>query len=453
MSSQTTKTLKQSVHTRKSTSSVRLGAISGPLVLCLAICACGSKSATESAKEQAASPEVTASDTETAPPPLPTTPPPTLTMPGSEPANMPIQSPSSVPLPTALPIQEIGTFERASWLEGAERAISFRLGNKLFIALAGSGWLRIVAPDGTKVAETDGLGSAIALEAVDIDGDGKVELVVGRGQSSKAISAPPGVFIYRFDGSRFQSAESIELPTTIDRSNLVDVVPDPNKKGFLWVAWDTIRADTTLLAATRDAKTRTWKTEVIDTIGNPTALASGDPDGDGKTDLFVARPNGQERNTLGDLFLHRPGALNEFLPITYGAYDMVVHKNQVIVVDGWHYRYGPEARGLVTQLIFENGKWRSQILVNVLNHRSFRRVRLGDVNGDGKLDAIAAGGYGPAILVPSLEPLANFVPVFGTGTKAHKGRTDDVLAVDLDGNGRDEVLVLSSKPGIWRADE
>lgn len=455
MSSQTSETVKQSARIGETGERLRLCAVPC-ILLFLCLGACGSKSEDKgqaSTAEQKATSAAAAGSQAEPPaqaPDLPTTPPPTLTLPAAGLGSAPIITETGSPLPLALPLQAIGTVKDAPWLKGAERAVSFRRGNKLFIAIAGPGWLRIVTPDGTKVAETDGLGSAQALEAIDIDGDKNVELVVGRGRSKHALSAPHSLFIYRFDGSRFQSSESIDLPPSPQRPVLVDVADDPKKKGFLWVAAFDSRKEAALIAATRDPKKRTWKAEVIDHIGVPWALASGDPNGDGTTDLFVARPNGEDQKTIGDLFMHRRGALNEMLPTRYGAHDMVVYNNQLIATDGWHYNFGRQARALVTKFVFENGKWNSQVLINVERKTGYQRVRLGDVNGDGKIDAVAAGN-GPAIVVPSLEPVSGYAPALGPfKVETH---VDDILPVDLDGNGRDEVLLLGPKPGIWQADE
>jgi hypothetical protein len=351
-------------------------------------------------------------------------------------------------LPAALPLRAVGTIEPAPWLQGAERVAVLRVGAKPFVVAAGTGWLRVFSAKGELVAEAGGEGAAHVLEIMDLDRDGQAEIAVGRGLGREAMQAQPSVTVYRFDGSALGAPRTMPMPETT-RAQIIGVVADPGKKGRMWIGSFDSKYHVTVFEVEFDpsgAATSAPRSKPFGRVRIPMAMASGDPDGDGRTDLFIARPYGDSLEAPGDVFILGEDGERSVLPSKRGARAVAVSGPDVIYADGWHREYARKGRALITRARRDGSAWKAQILVRVEGRHGYDRLRTGDVDGDGRTDAVAAGN-GPAVLVRGLEPVTGHVPSLGDVDAT------DVYVADIDGDGRDEVIIIGPSPGIWRLAE
>lgn len=359
----------------------------------------------------------------------------------------PIQPPEPTgALPPALPTKETGAVSAAPWLAGAERVHALVQGGSPFVVAAGTGWLRVYRPDGTMVAHAGGRGAAQVLELLELSpapgGAAQSVIAVGRGLGREALDAPPSIGLYRFDGHALSPPEEVPIPAT-SRAQIVGIAADPERSSWLWILAFDSKYQAALLGAKR-GEGGVFVTTQLARIRMPMALAAGDATGDGKTDLLIARPYGEGLDAPGDVFVLSESGQRDLLPAVRGARAVVVHGSDVLYTDGWHREYGRKANALITRARWDGRSWRSQVLAHVAGRHGYDRLRVGDVDGDGSMDVVAAGN-GPAIWVRGLSP--------SSGNVAALGRLDayDAFPADLDGDGRAEVIIAGPEPGIWRA--
>jgi hypothetical protein len=282
----------------------------------------------------------------------------------------------------------------------------------------------------------------------DADGDGKLDLIEGRGRGRGDLNAPMRVTVYR--SGRLQQRENIPMPAT-SRAQVVSVAPDPTAPGALFVAVYESKYTVRFLRATRDER-GTWTTEPKGTARVVSAMAVADVDADGTAELLLARPYGDEPDQPGEVSVATAGApVSARLPVVGGARSIVVAGDLVVYSDGWDREYGRKARGLITRAVRDGDGWRATVIADVPGRWSYDDLRLGDLEGDGLKEIIAAGN-GPAIAVP--------LGAAGAGQVRRLGDRDvyAVYPADLDRDGADEVLMIGPKPGepgasrgwIWR---
>jgi hypothetical protein len=348
-------------------------------------------------------------------------------------------------LPAALPLRAMGTVEPAPWLQGAERVAVVQVDARPFVIAAGTGWLRIYSVTGERVAEARGEGAAHVLEVMDLDRDGQAEIVIGRGLGREALQAGPSVTVYRFDGRALGVPRTLPMPETT-RAQIIGVVADPGKKGRMWIGAFDSKYHVTVLEVeidASDAATSAPRSKPFGRVRIPVAMASGDPEGDGRTDLIIARPYGDSLEAPGDVFILGEDGARKALPSKRGARAVVVSGPDILYADGWHREYARKGRALITRARRHGSAWKAEILVRVEGRHGYDRLRTGDVDGDGKMDAVAAGN-GPAVLVRGLAPVTGHVPALG------EVDATDIYVADIDGDGRDEVIIAGPSPGIWR---
>lgn len=370
-------------------------------------------------------------------------PPAAKTAPAADDAAVPVALDAAPVAPTVA----AGLIEEAPWLDGAER-VAVVPGPDPVIAVAGPGWLRLLTARGRPRGVTRAIGSAQVLEVFDADGDGTLDVIEGRGRGRGALQAPMTLAIYR--SARLGRRETVPLPAS-DRAEIVSVAPDPTAPGALFVAAYESKYMVRFLRATRQ-KNGTWTTEDRGSARVVSEMAVADVDGDGTPEVFMARPYGDTPEQPGEVaLLGRRAEEGGRLPVVGGARSVRVARDKVIYSDGWHREYGRKARGLITRARRAGDTWEATVIAEVPGRWSYDELRLGDLEGDGLTEIIAAGN-GPAVAVP----------LRGSGAAAVRLLGDrEVYAIypaDLDRDGADEVLMIGPKPGepqasrgwIWR---
>lgn len=345
-------------------------------------------------------------------------------------------------------------------LVGAQRVAAITRDGHHLIVAGGVGWLSLIDGEGRVVERSperpDGAGApqpaggVQLLEAIDVDGDGAEEIVVGRGRARAARDAAASLTIYR--PGKLGAGESIPVPAS-PRAELIGAAVDPSRSGRLYFGAFDSKYMVTLYVASRTAAG--WQVDEVNRLRMAWGLVATPVDRDDRVDLVVARLYGDRRETDGDVLWLGPEGQRRPLPSTRGARAITAASEggvrYLIYSDGWDRRYRAEALGLVTRASFRDGAWRRDTLANVKGRFSFDRLRVGDVDGDGKHEVICAGN-GPALRVP-LAPAPERVARLGSE------EAWDACPVDLDGDGADEVVVLGPTPGdlehtrgwLWRS--
>lgn len=206
----------------------------------------------------------------------------------------------------------------------------------------------------------------------------------------------------------------------------------------------------------------TWRVEEIDRQANMFVheIEIGDVDGDGKMEFFAtpSKPNKLDQEQAGEVTMYKsaPGGWQKSIVDAPGD----THAKEILTADvdadGVSELYivweGALAQGgalvrpvVVKQYRMKDGAWTSAVVAEVPD-RQMRALAAGDVNGDGKIDLVAAG-------------LSSGLWLFeqdGAGWKKTQidaqssGFEHPVLLADLDGDGMLEIYVGSEDQGELR---
>lgn len=352
-----------------------------------------------------------------------------------------------IPLPAEVAPVAFGTVEPAPWLEEALRVAAVRVpaargrkGSETLVVAAGLRWLRLHRPDGELVAETSAPGGAQLLEVLDVTGDGRDDILIGRGVVRGALGVPASLRVH-LAADLTGEPEKIPLPDST-RSQVVGVAPASGRPGDLYVAAFESKYMTGLFRARRHGP-GDWRIEKLGSARVVGGIASVSRPGAEDRALVVARIYGDGLEEPGLVEVRLEGEL-ELVPSTRGARAIVAlpsDTGDLVFADGWHKNYGQMAQALLTRGHRGESAWESHTLARVGDRFGYDRLRIGDVGGDGQIEVLAAGN-GPAVAV-NLRPGA---PVRALGDVD----ATDLYPVDLDGDGADEVILAGPNPGIWR---
>lgn len=122
-----------------------------------------------------------------------------------------------------------------------------------------------------------------------------------------------------------------------------------------------------------------------------------DLDGNGQPEWVVGRPYGDEKLAPGDLLVYRDGNTPETVPTQLGLRSIGVGRlrpggaPELLFGDGWHYRYGTDARGRLSRASQVQGKWESQLIEDTQGQYEIGQIRAIDLERDGVDEVIAAG--------------------------------------------------------------
>ncbi len=336
-----------------------------------------------------------------------------------------------------VPVRLPGIMEPAPWLEDANRVVAYGQGDKTVIVAAGTHWLRWFSKDGKKLGEHVGVGGVQVLEASDLDGDGTIEIIVGRGRARGANDAPASLEVLRL--GKKTVTETISLPET-SRAQVVAAVPVPGMQGGLWVASFVSKFE---VAVDRYARDRSGQWSRVESrgrhrvVGDMSVLPDGTP--------VIAKMYGDTSDAPGGVYALTSESTVAAIPSTRGARALLAMPGpqmSLAMADGWHKEYGKRAQGLVTVMTQDGNVWKRSGGVHVAKVYGFSRLRLGNVHSTEKLAVIASGNGNAVVMLPNrpelLYELADRVAY-------------DAYPIDLGGDSRMEVVIAGPDPAIWSA--
>jgi hypothetical protein len=267
------------------------------------------------------------------------------------------------------------------------------------------------------------LGPGVAW--VDLDGDGKEDLIVGAGRTGR-------IAFFHNTGTRLQPSDLHPPPAPGDLTTILGWPPPDGRGGSLVLAGiANYEARTTASVVAYSPRTGA----VTPLIGSDTAsvgpLALADYDGDGTLDLFVGAriyPGGYPLSPSSHLYHNRAGrfvldSANDRLFYELGMVSAAVFSDidgdgdqDLIVTLEW---------GAIHIFLNDHGRFRAAEFSGLSNVNSrWNGLATGDLDGDGRLDIIATSwGRNLGYHASDSDPLLLY-----TGFFSGRGRPDAVLA-------------------------
>jgi hypothetical protein len=294
---------------------------------------------------------------------------------------------------------------------------------------------------------------ATALAAADVNGDGKLDLVIGN-RNDAGSQTTVSVLLGHGDGT-FSKAWSLVGGGSVTAARLADF--SGNGKPDLVL---NANSELMVLPGNGDGTFGTPVTYKVPGSIEFSAIYAGDFNGDGKLDLAVAGNGlnillGNGDGTFGPPVAYDPGirpiqlAMGDFNGD--GKLDFAA-----LYLD----HYGSDQKDITLLLGNGDGTFRTGATISTgLEYGS--QLAAGDFNGDGKLDLAAAGGSGVLVLLGNgdgtFQPGQEYAQGVGTLIAAdlnHDGRADLIAGGIADGTGSNDATVqvfLGNSPSALNA--
>lgn len=303
------------------------------------------------------------------------------------------------------------------------------------IIVADATRLRVLAPDGTQIAEAPVERAAHVL-SVSADSGGAV-LVSGWGRSLQHPDATARVSLYRLD--RSQLTEEVVIEPETERAEVVSVIA---RDDDLVVSWFQSKFMVETARATRSEEG--WTLTSLDVTRMATSAATGDVDHDGDIDQVIGRVYGDQTSADGDAFLRRD---TERIPIPTlrGVRGLAVgdldrdDKLEVYLGDGWHQNYGAIAEARLSRSSWTGEAFQTEVIA--VHDRpgeytvwEIGVANLGERDGDDAL--VVRTNLGVFVYVPRAEGWA----------RADLGGPYNTFAIgNIDGESGDELLLAGDQ--------
>lgn len=312
-------------------------------------------------------------------------------------------------------------------LEGAERLPTLDFGTRIaasesqpeLYAVAGEGEIRWYK--GAKELDaTQFVGSAHALECVDLDGDGQSDWVLGAGRSRDAKQAPLSLLLF-LGGDDKNAPIEVSLP----QSTRADFVAISHSDVGLVVAFFLSKFEVGIYRLTLEKRTPSLsKIAQRRVVGDIGALG---------TEVVVTSLYGKHPDLPGGVELLRGAESSLALPAQGGARGVaVLGESQVVYGDGWKKRYAKEAKGLLTFVTKGPKGWHPSKIISVKDRFGFKRIRHRKHRGTSYL---LISGEGPGLLWSAKRSLRQL----------HSGISRDIDIVNMDSDGALEIIVLGDE--------
>ncbi|MEW5852762.1 MAG: VCBS repeat-containing protein [Myxococcota bacterium] len=336
-------------------------------------------------------------------------------------------------------------------LPGQRRDVSAFLGDAVKVAggdldgdgkselvVATAAQLRVLDTAGREKASVPTPGGAQLLSVVDLDGNRRGCILVGWGMDLAHRDAAARVSVYRLERGHLVEETVLTPPTT--RAEITTLLHVGGSPPTLLITHYVDKYDTRSVYAARTVEG--WKIQEIARIRMASAYARGDVDGDGKPDVVVGRPYGDDRTADGDIFLLRPDGTRVPIPSLRGVRALTVADSdgdrlpEIFYADGWHMDYGRVARGQLSWARWDKGAFTREVIEDTPGQFTLFKVLAADVDGDGTPEIVTQGSA--------------YARVFKRVGSQWKGLTvgeagKDLAVAELDGKPGVDVVIVAEK--------
>lgn len=308
--------------------------------------------------------------------------------------------------------------------------------------------------------DSAGVGKA-SINFADLDGDGKQDMVsVNHWQNE--------IFVYRNKSSLgsilFDAALTLPSPNTPYNTLLHDLDGDGKPEMVVINA----QASVSYISIYRNISLPgriAFEPAIIVPVGwNDSRVSAGDLDGDGKPDLFVNDGGNtnmggydfsilRNTSTLGRISFERILIPHKGGSHTDGALGDVDGDGKLDIV--WVYDLRYHDANTPNIAIYRNKSTPGNISfpdpVNFTSHASAFKVKLADLDGDGKIDLFASGGFNGASLLKnystpgniSLQSVVKYNLIIG-------GPHSNIDVADFDNDGKPDLIGEDDKVYVFR---
>ena len=299
--------------------------------------------------------------------------------------------------------------------------------------------LRIVPSSNRKFPEIPADGVIQVLSVADLDGDGRADILAGWGATTQDVRGQACVDWFHVSGDTL-SKETVALPSS-KRPEIVAILPI-SPTSLLYAFYDEkymVESD----LATRETAPA-WTSKYFAEIRMADTWARADVDGDGTPDVVVGQLYGESGSSNGGAFILREDHSRVPIPTTRGVRAIAIAdtdgdgKNEIFLADGWHKDYAGKAQGLLSWSRWDGRAFHTEVIEETAQP-SIQRILAADLDGDGRPEIVTLGPK----LVRAFKRTAA-----GWRGLTISGKARDIAAASFDGKPGSQILIVASHSEI-----
>jgi len=233
----------------------------------------------------------------------------------------------------------------------------------------------------------------LEMEVGDADNDNKNELVIIAGQR-RYVETDVKVYVVQFveDEWHFSEVYSKFSPRPQPTGLIIADINNDNREEIIVSYFESKYIVETVSVSFNSGE---WENKIIASERMAMTRDIGVlPDGE-QNRIVVGRVYGDALGDVGDAYIADENKTD--LPVKRGVKIVKIGdgnndgENEIFVGDGWHQDYGKVARGRISYLFFDEGKYKYELIEDVKYQYEISQIEIQDVTGDGKNEVLSRG--------------------------------------------------------------